>query len=293
MTCPKKEIIPFYVSGQMEPEEAACMKKHIAGCGECREEQSFWLQLSGAVTTESAAVVKPEGADVKALAKIRSNNVRFKIPERMLALLKAQAYLVRREMWPAIAAIMALGVIIVILSKEAVFLTFLAPLVAAASLAAIYGPQNDPASELSLSTPTSSWKILLARLTLVSGYNLMLALVSSFILSLVLPTEILGGLILSWLGPLTMLSALALMLSLWIGTGNAITISYGLWIIQFINPPRMLGDLFSLQLWDKFLEGYRQFWHPPELLVPLAVLFFIAALISTRRSDQYLSPYNG
>lgn len=293
MTCPKKEIIPFYVSGQMEPEEAAGVKKHLAACGECREEQSFWMELSGAICTESAAAVKPVGADVRALAEIRSNSGRFKTPRRMLALLNAQAYLVRREMWPATAAIMALGVIIVILSREAIFLTFLAPLVAAASLAAIYGPQNDPASELSMSAPTSSWKILLARLTLVSGYNLLLALVSSFILMMVLPTEILGGLILSWLGPLTMLSALALMLSLWIGSGNAITISYGLWIAQFINPPKMFGDLVSLQLWEKFLEGYRRFWQSPELLVPLAVMFFIAALISTRRSDQYLSPYSG
>ncbi len=293
MTCPNNEQIPFYVSGQMDPEEAAVVKKHIAVCAECREEQSFWMELSSVISTDDAAAVKPAGADVKAMAMIRERSVRFKTVRRTLALLKAQAYLVRREMWPATAGIMALGVIIVILSKEAVFLTFLAPLVAAASVAAIYGPQNDPASELSMSAPTSPWKILLARLTLVSGYNLMLALLSSFILMLVFPVEILGGLILSWLGPLTMLSALALMLSLWIGTGNAITISYGLWIAQFINPPRMFGDLLSLHVWEQFIEGYRQFWKSQELLVPLAVVFFMAALVSTRRSEQYMSPFSG
>ena len=293
MTCPNKEQIPFYVSGQMEPDEAASIKKHLTTCTECREELSFWMDLSGVISTDSAAAVKPLGADVKALAAIKSKSVHFRPGRRMIALLKAQAYLVRREMWPATAGVMALGVIMVILSKEAVFLTFLAPLVAAASLAAIYGPQNDPASELSMSAPTSPWKILLARLTLVSGYNLVLALVSSFILMLVFPVDILGGLVLSWLGPLTLLSALALMLSLWIGTGNAITISYALWIAQFINPPRLLGDLFSLQLWERLLEGYRQFWKSPEILVPLALVFFIAALVSTRRSDQYLSPLSG
>ncbi len=293
MTCPYKEMIPFYVSGEVEPDEAALIRKHLTTCAECREEQSFWMELTGVISTDGSTAVKPSGADVKALAVIRSKSVRFKPGRRMLALLKAQAYLVRREMWPATAGVMALGVITVILSKEAVFLTFLAPLVAAASLAAIYGPQNDPASELSMSAPTSPWKILLARLTLVSGYNLVLALISSFLLMLVFPAEILGGLVLSWLGPLTLLSALALMLSLWIGTGNAITISYGLWIAQFINPPRMFGDLLSLQLWEQFLEAYRHFWQSPEILVPLALVFFIAALVSTRRSDQYLSPISG
>jgi hypothetical protein len=188
---------------------------------------------------------------------------------------------------------MALGDIMVILSKQAAFLTFLTPLVAAASLAAIYGPQNDPVSELAMSTPVSSWKVLLARLTLVSGYNFLLALASSLILLLVFPVEILGGLILSWLGPLTLLSALALVLSMWIGTGNAITISYALWVMQYIRPPRLIKDWPSLQLWDDLLAGYRQFWQSPGLLITLAALIVLAALLSTRRSDQYLSPYSG
>jgi ABC-type transport system involved in multi-copper enzyme maturation permease subunit len=99
-----------------------------------------------------------------------------------------------KKMWPASAGIMALGIITVLLSKETAFLTFITPLVAAASLAAIYGPQNDPASELTMAAPISPWKILLARLTLVSGYNLLLALVSSVVLLAVIPVGLLGTL---------------------------------------------------------------------------------------------------
>jgi hypothetical protein len=293
MTCPYKDQIVFLASGHLSPDEAETLNKHMSGCTECQAEWNFWKELAAEVMAEDAALMQPVGIDTRALAVIHGKSAKWNPFWRGLALLKAQAYLVRRELWPATAGIMALGVIMVILSKQAEFLTFLAPLVAAASLAAIYGPQNDPACELAASTPTSPWKVLLSRLTLVSGYNLLLALASSLVLLLVFPADILGGLILSWLGPLTLLSALALMLSLWIGTGNAITISYALWIIQYIQPPLMIKDPPALRLWEEFLTGYRQFWQTPGLLILLAALIILGALLSTRHSEQYLSPYSG
>ena len=45
-------------------------------------------------------------------------------------------------------------------------------MIAAACVSFIYGPENDLAYELALSTPTSPRTILLARLALVFGYNL-------------------------------------------------------------------------------------------------------------------------
>lgn len=293
MTCPFEEQIPFLVSGQLTPEKADRVKAHMMDCAECRSEFDFWTELAGEITMEDSIIPIPVGMDHRVLNTNHPSKIFQKSLRQTFALLKAQAYLVRREMWPATAGVMALGVIMVILSKEVVFLTFLAPLVAAASLAAIYGPQNDPATELAASTPTSAWKVLLARLTLVSGYNFLLALASSMVLLLIFPADILGSLILSWFGPLTLLSALALMLSLWIGTGNAITVTYALWISQFIKPPRLIIDMPSLRLWDEFLNGYRQFWQSPGLLVMLAALIILAALISTRYSPYNRRPYTG
>jgi hypothetical protein len=293
MTCPFEEKIPFMVSGQLPPEEAAHLKAHLVDCAECRSEIDFWTSVAGEVIEVDANILTPVRIDNKVLYTLHPGLAVQKTLRRTFSLLKAQAYLVRREMWPATAGIMALGVIMVILSKELAVLTFLAPLVAAASLAAIYGPQNDPASELALATPTSSWKVLLARLTLVSGYNFILALVSSLVLLLIFPVDILGSLILSWFGPLTLLSALALMLSLWIGTANAITVTYALWISQYIRPTRLVNEFPSLQIWDKFLTGYRQFWLSPGLLVMLAVLIILASLISTRFTPYNRQPYTG
>ena len=117
---------------------------------------------------------------------------------RATSLLHAQAYLVRREMWPASAIIMAISTVVTYLFGKTEVIYFIAPLVAAASLAAIYGPEHDPASELTLATPTSPWKVLLARLTLVHAYNLLLALAASLFLLLLIPPELLGRS--SWAG---------------------------------------------------------------------------------------------
>ncbi|HEX2995101.1 MAG TPA: hypothetical protein VHP14_09755 [Anaerolineales bacterium] len=48
------------------------------------------------------------------------------------------------------------------------------------------------------------------------------------------PPDLLGVLALGMLAPMAFLSALALLLSIWIGTSNAIAISYILWLLQSI-----------------------------------------------------------
>jgi hypothetical protein len=133
---------------------------------------------------------------------------------------------------------------------------------------------------VTLATPTSAWKILLARLTLVSGYNLVLALGASLALLLIVPANRFGELILGWIGPLTFLSALALLLALWIGTGNALAITYGLWIAQYL-PFRSLG-LVSGPV-SPWIERYQAFWREPALLIALGLALIAAALWSAGR----------
>jgi hypothetical protein len=179
-----------------------------------------------------------------------------------------------------------MGVIVTLLLKKVEIVRFVAPLVAAASLAAIFGPEHDPAYELTRATPTSPWKVLLARLTLVHGYNLLLALASSLFLLTILPSTLLWTLILGWLGPMTFLSALALLLSLWIGTSNSVAMAYGLWLIQFPRFELVLSP--ATAAWTPILEAYRQFWSSPLLLIGLGFLLLVATLWSAGRSAPRL-----
>ncbi len=286
-----QEQIPLYVAGQLNADERAALEQHLDGCLDCRAELSFWRELATGVTASSASIGAPTDLADRAIKRIHAPSHLRRTLQSSLSLLRAQAYLVRSEMWPASAAVMALGVIVALLSRQTGVISFIAPLMAAASLASLYGPQNDPASELTLATPVSTWKVLLARLTLVSGYDLLLTMAASLVLLALVPSELFGMLVLAWLGPLTFLSALALLLSMWIGTNNAITLSYGLWIAQYIWPPEMIKNTVTASLWESFLVSYRQFWQSPTLLMSLAMGVVCLALLSTRRGEHAFSRY--
>jgi hypothetical protein len=114
--------------------------------------------------------------------------------------------------------VMALGFVVTLMlyrpgtGAELPFV-IIAPLVAALGVAFLYGVDVDPALELQLATPVSPRLILLARLTLVFGFNLAVGLACSAALAL-FPTGLsLWGIILSWLAPMAFLSALAFLLS--------------------------------------------------------------------------------
>ena len=60
-----QELLPWYVSAQLAPEEAARVREHLDGCEECQREADFARQLRG---LEPAA---PQGLDVdRALSRM-------------------------------------------------------------------------------------------------------------------------------------------------------------------------------------------------------------------------------
>ncbi|RPI30170.1 MAG: hypothetical protein EHM70_14555 [Chloroflexota bacterium] len=290
--------MPLYIAGQLDSAELSELEKHLSRCPACQEELNFWRTLAGEIIASGSHVAAPADLAESALvhlrleASISRNNkspfVSWRFNStilRTLSLLRAQVYLIKREMWPTSAAIMALGVIVAVLSNHIEAITFIAPLVAAATQAMLYGPEHDPAHELALSTPTSQWKILLARLSVVSAYNLLLALLSSLAILLIIPPKLLGMITLGWLAPMAFLSALALLLSLWIGTGNAVTLAYGLWILQFLQISKILENWGYSSSWDAFLNVYKSFWQSPGLLFLLSLVLVIIALLSTRYAE--------
>ncbi len=198
--------------------------------------------------------------------------------------------LVHREIWLASALVVGLGYIAALVSAHSEFVYALAPLVAAGCVSLIYGPENDPAFELALSTPTSPRQILLARLVLVFGYNLGLVLAAALALLPVLaghPLQMtqhlgpmLGTLILSWLAPMTFLSAAALALSLWIGAPNAVTATYIIWLVYLLSGP-LRSPQAGLHLSPAVLElmtAYRNFWQNTGMLLACSALLFAAAV---------------
>ncbi|MGE5775468.1 MAG: zf-HC2 domain-containing protein [Chloroflexota bacterium] len=283
-----EEQVILYAANQLEDAERLRFEKHLADCVECQADLQLWRAVAEEIVDADAAEAVPVQLAEHALEQIHQPTAPRSAFRRVFQLLYSQTFLVQREMWPATAAVMALGVMVAVVSKHAEFIYFVAPLIAAASLSILFGPEHDPAHELALSTPTSSWKLLLARLSIVSAYNLALTILALLVLMIAFPPDLLGALALGMLAPMAFLSALALLLSIWVGTSNAIAISYILWLLQSI-PYQSVGTWIVSPGWSAFLLAYRSFWQSPMLLLVLSVPLLLAALWSANRPRLELS----
>jgi hypothetical protein len=277
-----EEQLPLYAAGQLDEAERVEIENHLADCAECQADLELWAAVSGEIVTSNRTLTAPPVLAERALEQVQARIGLATAWLRTWQLLHAQAFLVQREMWPASAAIMALGVVVALVSNHIEAVYFIAPLVAASSLTVLFRPEYDPALELTLATPTSPWKVLLARLSIVSAYNLLLSLGATLALLVIVPPGLFGTLILGWLGPMAFLSALALLLSLWIGTSNAIAITYGLWLAQYV-PFKLIDAWMISPAWEQVIAAYQQFWRSPLLLFPFAILLIGMALWSANR----------
>jgi hypothetical protein len=293
------ELLPLAVSGTLDEGQRRAVEAHLRDCAACQADLVFWTSVSRAVVEGAKAQAAPPGLADRALESLREGRARPSGVQARLRhgwqLLRSQVPIVHREIWPASALVVGLGFAAALVSAETIFLYALAPLVCAACLSLIFSPDNDPSLELAFSTPTSPRQILLARLVLVYGYNLALMLVTALGLAAALPgappQALFGTLVLSWLAPMTFLSAAALLLSLWAGAGNAISIAYAAWLVHLLAWPLRSPQSpvrFSPAILE-ILAAYQGFWGSTGLLLALSLLLFGLAvwMASWERYPQF------
>ena len=267
------DLLPLYAAGQLDAARREEVDAHVAACAGCRADLELWTVAAHEIRTSNLKIAAPARLAERALAGAPEDRSLMAGVRRIVTLVLAQRALVRRQLFPASALLMLLGVSIAIAFQRPGVFYFFAPMIAAGGLALIYGRESDPAAELTLATPTPAWKILLARMVLVSSYDVVLALAASAALYTMLPAGMLTAIVASWLAPLAFLSAFALMLSLWTGTGTALLIAYTAWIVQWM-PYFSDGGIF---------DAYRGFWSSPMALFATGVLLVAASLWSAER----------
>jgi len=292
-----EDLLPQYAAGSLDEGLHRQVSQHVETCQECQADLQFWTALSDEIKAQNRSLSAPPLLTEKVLRRIEigqrhlAGSLRTRLGEvlqREIDLLRIQAPLVRRELWPASAIVILIGLAVAYMIGNSMVIRVLAPLVAAAGLAAIYGVENDPVIELILSCPTSPRQILLARGALVFGYNLVLALLASLALKSLVPPDVFGSLIMSWLGPMAFLSATALLLSIWMGTSNVITLTYVVWLAQFVPDLQLQAVVGWMQWLTPLAQAYRQLWANPLLLLASACGLLLLALWSAGRSDQKL-----
>lgn len=189
-----------------------------------------------------------------------------------LVLMLSQVRVIQREIWWASALVLILGTFVTVsvpAGSGMIPLAIIAPIVAAVGVALLYDEEIALMLELESSTPTSPRLLLLARLTLIFGFDLLLALAGSVVLSLVRADYLLMPLVLSWLAPMTFLSGLAFLLSVLMRESLA---AYGLSLLLW-----MMHLVFRTSTIDPVMRAWISF---PGLNVPQnQPLLFVSAVM--------------
>ncbi len=284
------DVLPAYAQGTLAPADATRVRRHLDRCPLCRAEAVEWEAIKGA-TRMAAYAPAPSPALLDGVweqidQQERATPALARQRWAPWQVLLGQLPLVHRRIWIASALTMALGWVVALPlgTSAGAVVALLTPLVAAIGVAFIYGPENDPALEIALSTPTSPRLVLLARLTLVFGYDLALAGGATVLLAL-LKGVTLWPLIALWLGPMLCLSALSLLLALIVGATAAVLLALVVWGLHVTiglgaGNGLLHGDAFSALnlLWGTNL---------PALL--LATLFVTAAFVYAPRREPSLA----
>jgi hypothetical protein len=198
-------------------------------------------------------------------------------------ILRSQTRLVHPATWATSALVIALGTLVTLAFYQPsqngteLPLVIFAPIVTACGVAFLYGLDADPALELEWATPVSARLILLARLALLFGFNLVITLVGSLGLTLVQSQISLVPLIAAWLAPMTFLSALAFFLSvLFFDALMSVLICLLIWVGVSARHFLQLGS-FSFNIPDLLHADYH-----PALWIAAPALLLIALWIAER-----------
>jgi hypothetical protein len=234
-------LLPFYVNTTLPVEQREAVEAHLSVCAQCQAALGEWEDLADMVRSTVPPLGEVGSAgDFPALSPVVQANLRGKpsFPESVLAaasLIGAQRiYLKESWLIQTIFAVLLAGTLASRLLpvdnnlKGVVSFFILVPLLAVLGVVLLEMQADDLGCEIVAATPTHPGVLTFARLTLALGVIAGLALLSS-LLSSGFDGASLGGLVLTWLGPMLWLSALTTLLALRFNPWTAAGISFTLW----------------------------------------------------------------
>jgi hypothetical protein len=311
-------LLAAYVGGAVDAPTGRRIEEHLAHCPDCSREALTWRQVGGVLRDESHVDAPPAYVLAAVLEQIALEKGRaapgiapavvagIAPPSAMRSLpsllhghvtprrrrpyvwqvVREQARLVHTSIWLASALVMALGWLVAVSTEAAssgLVLQLVAPIVAACGVSLIYGPETDPFLEVIQATPASPRLLLLARLTVVFGYDCALTVVATLGLTALGDGGGVWTLTQEWLGPILLLSALALVLAQHLGPSAAMAIALLLWGARVISAANGHLGLLDGQLAHLLAAG----WSTNALTLTGALVLLGAALVSVQHREGW------
>ncbi len=296
------ESLPAYINGTLDARHGKQVNAHLVRCATCQQAYTSWQAIQRSAQVASQAVLPPSVALLDSVwAKIDAAEpieaahgdapVSWLANARHYAVHLGQTFtrqipLLPQGIWAASFGAMLFAFLCVLLWQDASMSPFLlgiilAP-VAAATGAFIGGPEHDPCLEVTLATPTSPRLVLLSRFVLVTGYNVALALGATLLAILVR-----GGsfwlLASSWLGPMLLLAALCLLISMTINTVVGISCVALLWCLRFLVSALTFSGNAAAAPGSTALAPFTAIWQTNPTILALAVVLLLAAIFTAPR----------
>jgi hypothetical protein len=281
------DALAEYAAGVLDTPERATVETHLTDCSSCRTALAGWTAVATATGTPAEAPPSAPSVVRAALTRaalapqappVRGRGVRF-----AAELLRAELRLVRPSVWVASILVMVCAVLAAAAGGHgtgATVLSLVAPVIAVAGVAGVYGPEREPAFEALAITTTSPRLVLLARVTLVFGYDLALAVAASVVMRLVATEVGLVDLVIAWLGPMTLLLALSLVLAMWIGPNVSLAVAGALWVLRVatVGVPELSQGWLAARMQEVWATS------PGTVAVTLALV--ATALVLSRRPGR-------
>lgn len=284
-------LLPMYLNGQLDAASTQQVRAHVGFCVTCQRELANWEALKGASKQIFDATPQPSLQLMSQVwAQIDAPVERHlwepgRAFHRLWLIFRAQIPLIHKSIWVASALVCLFGLLLTLLMGShthghkqfaADLLVLFIVIAGASSSAFIYGAAVDPGFELTITTPTSIRLLMLCRMTLVLGYNFLLAIIASAVFASIYSGG-LWGMMQLWLGPLLFLSALCLAVSLFVGSTVALICTTVIEAFQAF-PTKFAANLMGAPLSAQAFSPTS-----PALLIAALLLFTFAVYAVPRQ----------
>jgi hypothetical protein len=274
-----RRTIARYTARNLSEAHAASAEAHLLACGICREALAGHVQADPNAAALHARTWDSITQEVDQPGTTLAERLMgwLGVPHQVTRLVAAAPAL-RQAWWIAGAGLLAVAVVVAQLGSGAAGIAaFLvgAPLVPLAGVALSYGVAGEPARDVAIVAPYSSFRLALLRTVMV----LCTWLPAAALIGLGLPQH--GRMTVLWLLPALAMCSAALAMSTYIDLRYAAVVIAAVWLVGAVATMRGLPGVAAADLINRYV-AFR-----PEGQLALGALAVLALTIATVRRSAF------